>query len=161
MVETSRGLAFTGPPVRSGPPSPRGLPPRSSAADTDDDALWNLVEGFLAAYLTGATDLPDHITGDSRISAVYPAPYRTVTVDVVTVSALVDDRIHLRVVGAADDGAGSPLLIEHHLVARPEAGSWKIESVAAGPPLQDTLTGTSTTLSSPVGSSPLGSSPVG
>ena len=149
MVETSRGLTFTGLPVRSEPPPRAGLPDREGAVGTQDHALWALAEGFLAAHLTGAGDLDANVTADSSISFIDP-PSQAVEVDHVNVTPLGDDRIHLSVTGTVVDDSGSQLLIEHHLIARPEEGAWKIESTAPGPPLAGTIPETSTTLSLPI-----------
>lgn len=130
VLDTPQGFTATSLPVRIPAPAPAPIAATGTGIAVDDPGLLALIDGFLAAYLTGAGDVRSFTTADASIVAVAPPPFRTVRIDSLT--AVGQAPTQLRVVATGTDGTAE-LRLEYHLRVAHIGGALAIEHLGSTP----------------------------
>lgn len=132
VVAAGHGFAATSLPIRIATPPPAAIAAVDAGADVADAGLAALVDGFLAAYLTGNGDLRRFVAPDAPIAAVAPPPFSAITVDRLTGVALDASSLKVHVL-ATGHTATTELRVEYHLLADRTDGVWRIAAMTATP----------------------------
>ncbi|MFI2906663.1 conjugal transfer protein [Streptomyces sp. PDY-4] len=130
--------------------APAALKPGGLAYETDRgsssaDPSVETARGFLAAYLTGTTELDRYTSPGTRLQPITPAPYAA-----VKVTGVQDDSsgpgqqkvpadgtvLHQLVQVDATDQAGSPASLSYALTLKSRAGRWEVASVDDAPAIR-------------------------
>ncbi|MGY4967103.1 conjugal transfer protein [Streptomyces sp. 900105245] len=130
--------------------APTALKPGALAYETDRgsssaDPSVETARGFLAAYLTGTTELDRYTSPGTRLQPISPAPYAA-----VKVTGVQDDSsgpgqqkvpadgtvLHQLVQVDATDQAGSPVSLSYALTLKSRAGRWEVASVDDAPAIR-------------------------
>ncbi|MEU5137035.1 conjugal transfer protein [Streptomyces californicus] len=131
--------------------SPTALKPGGLAYETDRgsssaDPSVETARGFLAAYLTGTTELDRYTSPGTRLQAISPAPYAALKVTGVQDDSLGAGQqkvptdgtvLHQLVQVEATDRVGSPVSLSYALTLRSRAGRWEVASVDEAPAIRD------------------------
>jgi|GEM_PF-5859120 len=133
VVESGEGFTATSLPGRIAASAQAPIPATATGVPIDDPAMWTLVEGFLAAYLTGAGDLGAYASAGAGIGQGLGAVFASVAVEKVTGTAMTGNGTLLRVTGVATDPRGATVPIEYHLAVGTEGGVLKVTAIAPGP----------------------------
>lgn len=148
---TARGDAAAGYVATSLPAqvaAPTALTPSGLAYKSDrgsSDPSVETARGFLAAYLTGTTELDRYTSPNTRLQPISPAPYAA-----VKVTGVQDDSsgsgqhrvpadgtvLHQLVHVEATDSAGSPVSLSYALTLKSRAGRWEVASVDDAPAIR-------------------------
>ncbi|MFI1648091.1 conjugal transfer protein (plasmid) [Streptomyces xanthophaeus] len=150
---TEQGAAAAGYAATSLPAqvsAPTALKPGALAYETDRgsssaDPSVETARGFLAAYLTGTTELDRYTSPGTRLQPISPAPYAA-----VKVTGVQDDSsgsgqqkvpadgtvLHQLVQVDATDQAGSPVSLSYALTLKSRAGRWEVASVDDAPAIR-------------------------
>ncbi|MFF9458770.1 conjugal transfer protein [Streptomyces flaveolus] len=145
---TTAGYAATSLPAQVA--APTALKPGDLAYETDRgsssaDPSVETARGFLAAYLTGMTELDRYTSPGTRLQPISPAPYSA-----VKVTAVQDDSsgsgqqkvptdgtvLHQLVQVDATDQAGSPVSLSYALTLKSRAGRWEVASIDDAPAIR-------------------------
>ncbi|MGA5375986.1 conjugal transfer protein [Streptomyces griseoincarnatus] len=142
VAADASGASFTvtGAPGVVAGPGRAGVPKSPYRMKVPEGDLSSAVEGFLAAYLTGAGEVDRYLAPGVQMSAVSPVPYTAVFVE--QVSAVEEDaaaekvpadgtavRVLVRV-EARDAGGRWPLAYE--LAVKARSGRWEVAALASG-----------------------------
>ncbi|WP_208653326.1 conjugal transfer protein, partial [Streptomyces rhizosphaericus] len=131
--------------------APAALKPGALAYESDrgsssTDPAVDTAKGFLAAYLTGTSELDRYTSARERLRAISPAPYAE-----VKVTGVQDDStsagqqkvpadgtvLHQLVQVDATDQAGSPVSLSYALTLKSRAGRWEVASVDDAPAIRE------------------------
>ncbi|MFD8732337.1 conjugal transfer protein [Streptomyces sp. NPDC059611] len=146
--DTTVGYAATSLPAQVA--SPTALKPGDLAYETDRgsssaDPSVETARGFLAAYLTGTTELDRYTSPGTRLQAISPAPYAALKVTGVQDDSLGAGQqkvpadgtvLHQHVQVDATDQAGSPVSLSYALTLKSRAGRWEVASVDDAPAIR-------------------------
>lgn len=132
ITDDAAGFAATSLPARIPPPAPAPLGAVSPGMPVEDPVVRTLVEGFLAAYLTGEGDVRAYATED--VAATVEDAFVAVAVSDLAALTAADGHLRVRVTGTARDGVGASLPIEYHLDILTREAAMRVGAVAAGPP---------------------------
>ncbi|MEU3297614.1 conjugal transfer protein [Streptomyces longwoodensis] len=139
------GYAATSLPAQVAAPAalkPGGLAYETDRGSSSADPSVETARGFLAAYLTGTTELDRYTSPGTRLQPISPAPYATVKVTGVQddSSGSVQQNVpadgtvlHQLVQVDATDQAGSPVSLSYALSLKSRAGRWEVASVDDAP----------------------------
>ncbi|MFD4612889.1 conjugal transfer protein [Streptomyces sp. NPDC058440] len=130
--------------------APAALKPGGLAYETDRgssgaDPSVETARGFLAAYLTGTTELDRYTSPGTRLQPISPAPYAAVKVTGVQDDSsgsgqqkvLADGTVlHQLVQVDATDQAGSPVSLSYAFTLKSRAGRWEVASVDDAPAIR-------------------------
>ncbi|WP_079149953.1 conjugal transfer protein [Streptomyces agglomeratus] len=142
------GYAATSLPAQVAAPTalkPGGLAYETDRGSSSADPSVETARGFLAAYLTGTTELDRYTSPGTRLQPISPAPYAA-----VKVTGVQDDSsgsgqqkvpadgtvLHQLVQVDATDQAGSPVSLSYALTLRSRAGRWEVASVDDAPAIR-------------------------
>ncbi|WP_327740613.1 conjugal transfer protein (plasmid) [Streptomyces nojiriensis] len=139
------GYAATSLPAQVAAPTalkPGGLAYETERGASSADPSVETARGFLAAYLTGTTELDRYTSPGTRLQPINPAPYAAVKVTGVQddLSASGQQKVpadgtvlHQLVQIDATDQAGSPVALSYALTLKSRAGRWEVASVDDAP----------------------------
>lgn len=142
------GYAATSLPAQVAAPTalkPGGLAYESDRGSSSSDPSVETARGFLAAYLTGTTELDRYTSPGTRLQPISPAPYAAVKVTGVQDDATSADQqkvpadgtvLHQLVLVDATDQAGSPVSLSYALTLKSRAGRWEVASVDDAPAIR-------------------------
>ncbi|GLX22629.1 conjugal transfer protein [Streptomyces lavendulae] len=142
------GYAATSLPAQVAAPTalkPGGLAYETDRGSSSADPSVETARGFLAAYLTGTTELDRYTSPGTRLQPISPAPYAA-----VKVTGVQDDSsgpgqqkvpadgtvLHQLVQVDATDQAGSPVSLSYALTLKSRAGRWEVASVDDAPAIR-------------------------
>ncbi|MGC0380035.1 conjugal transfer protein [Streptomyces sp. SAI-129] len=142
------GYAATSLPAQVAAPAalkPGGLAYETDRGSSSADPSVETARGFLAAYLTGTTELDRYTSPGTRLQPISPAPYAA-----VKVTGVQDDSsgsgqqkvpadgtvLHQLVQVDATDQAGSPVSLNYALTLKSRAGRWEVASVDDAPAIR-------------------------
>lgn len=104
------------------------------------DPVYETVEGFLAALLTGAADLDRYLAPGATIRPIAPAPYRAVEptdirLDVTPLAQPADgDTLHALVTATASTGADvQERSVQYPLTLQARSSRWEVTDIATAP----------------------------
>lgn len=130
--------------------APTVLKPGSLVYETDRgsssaDPSVETARGFLAAYLTGTTELDRYTSPGTRLQPISPAPYAAMKVTGVQDDSSGSGQQRVPADGAvlrqlvqvdATDRAGSPVSLSYALTLKSRAGRWEVASVDDAPAIR-------------------------
>ncbi|GGR82383.1 hypothetical protein GCM10010269_21900 [Streptomyces humidus] len=142
------GYAATSLPAQVAAPAsvkPGGLAYETDRGSSSADPSVETARGFLAAYLTGSTELDRYTSPGTRLQPISPAPYAA-----LKVTGVQDDSsgsgqqkvpadgtvLHQLVQVDATDQAGSPVSLSYALTLKSRAGRWEVASVDDAPAIR-------------------------
>ncbi|MFK0121443.1 conjugal transfer protein [Streptomyces sp. NPDC090994] len=142
------GYAATSLPSQVAAPTalkPGGLAYETDRGSSSADPSVETSRGFLAAYLTGTTELDRYTSPGTQLQPISPAPYAA-----VKVTGVQDDSsgsgqqkvpadgtvLHQLVQVDATDQAGSPVSLSYALTLKSRAGRWEVASVDDAPAIR-------------------------
>ncbi|WP_051852123.1 conjugal transfer protein [Streptomyces sp. NRRL F-5650] len=142
------GYAATSLPAQVAAPAalkPGGLAYETDRGSSSADPSVETARGFLAAYLTGTTELDRYTSPGTRLQPISPAPYAA-----VKVTGVQDDSsgsgqqkvpadgtvLHQLVQVDATDQAGSPVSLSYALTLKSRASRWEVASVDDAPAIR-------------------------
>ncbi|MEV7004012.1 conjugal transfer protein [Streptomyces sp. NPDC093982] len=139
------GYAATSLPAQVAAPTaikPGGLAYETDRGSSSADPSVETARGFLAAYLTGTTELDRYTSPGTRFQPINPAPYAALKVTGVQDDSsgsgqrkvLADGTLlHQLVQVDATDQAGSPVSLSYALTLKSRAGRWEVASLDDAP----------------------------
>ncbi|MEU7075730.1 conjugal transfer protein [Streptomyces narbonensis] len=142
------GYAATSLPAQVAAPTalkPGGLAYETDRGSSSADPSVETARGFLAAYLTGTTELDRYTSPGTRLQPISPAPYASVKVTGVQDDATGAGQmkvpadgtvLHQLVLVDATDQAGSPVSLSYALTLKSRAGRWEVASVDDAPAIR-------------------------
>ncbi|MFE9121520.1 conjugal transfer protein [Streptomyces sp. NPDC007172] len=149
-AEQGAAAAYAATSLPSQVTAPAALTPGGLAYETDRgsssaDPSVETARGFLAAYLTGTTELDRYTSPGTRLQPISPAPYAA-----VKVTGVQDDSpkagqqkvpadgtvLHQLVQVEAADQGGSPVLLSYALTLKSRAGRWEVATVDDAPAIR-------------------------
>ncbi|TGB07394.1 conjugal transfer protein [Streptomyces sp. MZ04] len=130
--------------------APAALKPGALAYESDrgsssTDPAVDTAKGFLAAYLTGTSELDRYASPGARLKAISPAPYAEVKVTAVQDDATSAGQqkvpadgtvLHQLVQVDATDQSGSSVSLSYALTLTSRAGRWEVASVDDAPAIR-------------------------
>lgn len=134
-VLNSGPRALTLPAQIAAPPIGVDVPLNYSNTVTSSDQFAPLAEGFLKAYLTGATDLSRYTTTRAVVSGPQPAPYSSLKLTSI-VADTADDRpadgrtAHLLVTISASTLNYTKTALTYPLTVTVAGGHWLVDAIA-------------------------------
>ncbi|MFJ3946067.1 conjugal transfer protein [Streptomyces griseoaurantiacus] len=148
-ASATAGYTATSLPAQVAAPSalkPGALAYESDRGSSSTDPAVDTAKGFLAAYLTGTSELDRYTSPGARLKAISPAPYAE-----VKVTGVQDDStsagqqkvpadgtvLHQLVQVDATDQAGSPVSLSYALTLKSRAGRWEVASVDDAPAIRE------------------------
>ncbi|WP_051715407.1 conjugal transfer protein [Streptomyces sp. NRRL S-475] len=142
------GYAATSLPAQVAAPAalkPGGLAYETDRGSSSADPSVETARGFLAAYLTGTTELDRYTSPGTRLQPISPAPYAAVKVTGVQDDSSSSGQqkvpadgtvLHQLVQVDATDQAGSPVSLSYALTLKSRAGRWEVASVDDAPAIR-------------------------
>ncbi|MEU5959326.1 conjugal transfer protein [Streptomyces sp. NPDC047525] len=139
------GYAATSLPAQVAAPTaikPGALAYESDRGSSNADPAVDTANGFLAAYLTGTSELDRYASPGARLKAISPAPYATVKVTGVQDDSTSTTQqkvpadgtvLHQLVQVDATDQAGRPVSLSYALTLKSRASRWEVASVDDAP----------------------------
>lgn len=151
IAASEYGLAATSLPARIAAPPSAPVPAVVVGSPVEDESLLALVDGFLSALLIGEGDVRSYVAPSSPLVATQPPAYRSLTGIETTALVAPDGTVRLRAVAVATPASGASIVVEYHLVVEESGGSWRIASLAAGPPSPSDVAGPDASADPPAG----------
>ncbi|WDN56225.1 conjugal transfer protein [Streptomyces clavuligerus] len=145
---TTAGYVATSLPAQVAAPTslkPGGLAYETDRGSSSADPSVETARGFLAAYLTGTTELDRYTSPGTRLRPINPAPYAAVKVTGAQDDATGASQqkvpadgtvLHQLVQVEATDQAGSPVSLSYALTLKSRAGRWEVASVDEAPAIR-------------------------
>lgn len=142
------GYAATSLPAQVAAPTalkPGGLAYETDRGSSSAEPSVETARGFLAAYLTGSTELDRYASPGTRLQPISPAPYASVKLTGVQDDATGAGQmkvpadgtvLHQLVLVDATDQAGSPVSLSYALTLKSRAGRWEVASVDDAPAIR-------------------------
>lgn len=102
----------------------------------EDDPVTSMVDGFLSAALTGASDPDPYLAPGADLPTSATPPFEEITVLATGVTPLDDGSLHVRVEVQATTPGESRHNVSYEIVAAQRAGRWEVVSLSGLPVAQ-------------------------